>query len=423
MKLLKWICVVLWLASATAQAKTEEVVQQASGFGDTPAAAVANALVEASRQALGVSVLSDPSFRVATYEWVANENMATGAWTTRSEAQATSLSNVAGYRVIDTRKVGEGLWQADIEARLLRDVSIGPDRSALPSLVVAPFRTARDSYDPGQPASAADVRAALKRELVNAFVQSGRVRGLDRDFGAAAGKEMDVTAESLSPFEQAKRGQALGADLVMAGEVESLQLGRKSGTFYGTQLNTMEPVVRIHYRLIDTATREIIAAGTWDESRSAATLRQQLRDADIDKDREPERITEVLYPNIARGLVNVALESLYPLRILSAPSAESVFVSQGDGALAEGDLLSVHRSGGEMADPDTGITIRMEGPAVATLRVTNVASQFATAELVTGELASLDAQAILHVRAQAGNDNVGPGKPATPGSSEAPVQW
>ncbi|MGB1221011.1 MAG: penicillin-binding protein activator LpoB, partial [Alcanivoracaceae bacterium] len=76
MKLLKWICVVLWLAAATAQAKTEEVVQQASGFGDTPAAAVANALVEASRQALGVSVLSDPSFRVATYEWVANENMA-----------------------------------------------------------------------------------------------------------------------------------------------------------------------------------------------------------------------------------------------------------------------------------------------------------------------------------------------------------
>ena len=423
MKLFKWMLVALCFAATVAQAKTEEVVQQASGFGDTPSAAVANALVEASRQALGVSVLSDPSFRVATYEWVANENMATGAWTTRTEAQAASLSNVAGYRVLDTRKVDEALWQADIEARLIRDVSIGPDRSALPSLVVAPFRTMKPSYSPGQPTPAIEVRAALKRELVNAYTQSGRVRVLDRDFAAAAGTEVAVAAESLSPYEQAKRGQALGADLVLAGEVESLQLGRKSGTFYGAQLNTMEPVVRIHYRLIDTATREIIAAGTWDESRSAATLRQQLRDADIDKDREPERITEVLYPNIARGLVNVTLESLYPVRILSAAGPQSIFVSQGDGALTEGDLLSVHRSAGEMGDPDSGIAIRMEGPAVATLRVTSVASQFATAELVTGEMGSLDAQAILHVQAQAAPENVGPGKPATPGSSEAPVQW
>ena len=420
------LSVVLMMAlalAAPAWGKTEEITQRASGYGDTPRTATANALVEAARQALGVSVVANPNFRVATYEWMANENIAQGVWTSRPEDRAASLANVAGYQVLETTQVNDDLWQVTVEARLLRDVSIAGDRSALPTLVVMPFRTTASEYYPGVKTPAAEVRRRLHRELGNAFVQAGRVRVLDRSNNAALANEEEVVAGGLSPFEHAKLGQELGADLVLVGEVEDFKLGREKDTFYGTQMNTMEPVVRIHYQLIETATREVLRAGTFEEQRSSQLLLQKLREADIDKDREPERIGEVIYPDVARGIAGEALDALYPVRVLSAPADSTIYISQGSGRLQEGDLLSVHPPAGEVSDPDSGVTVRLESPSVGTVRVTQVADQYAIGELVTGELGSLGSNSILRVQVPVAAPQPGPGKPMTPGSSDKPVSW
>ena len=185
----------------------------------------------------------------------------------------------------------------------------------------------------------------------------------------------------------------------------------------------MEPVERLHYQLIETSTREVLRAGTFEERRSARVLLEKLREADIDKDREPERIGEVLYPDVARGIAGEALDALYPIRVLSAASSESIFISQGSGRLQEGDLLSVHGPAGEVSDPDSGVTVRLEGESVATVRVTSLADQYAVGELVTGELSSLSSQSTLRVEVPVETPQVGPGKPDTPGSSSAPIQW
>lgn len=404
------------------QAKTEEVSQRASGFGDTPETAVANALVDAARQALGVSVMADPDFRVATYEWISNENMAQGVWTTRPEARAKSLANVAGYQVIDTKEIKDDLWQATVEARLIRDVSLAGDRSALPTLVVVPFATSKPSYYPGVEASATQVQKRLHTEMVNSLVQAGRVRVLDRAANLAVKREQGIVAAGLSPYEQAKLGQELGADLILTGEIEDFKLGREQQTFYGTRTNTLEPVVRVHYRLIETATREVLRAGTYEERRSQMALLQALRDADIDKDREPERIGEVMYPAVARGVGGDALDALFPVRVLSAPADNLVYISQGSGRLNEGDLLSVHADAGQVDDPDSGVSIRLEGPSIATVRVTSIQPDYAIGELVTGERSSLGAAAVLRVQVPV-DTAPQPGKPETPGSSEKPIQW
>ena len=52
-----------------------------------------------------------------------------------------------------------------------------------------------------------------------------------------------------------------------------------------------------------------------------------------------------------------------------------------------------------------------------------VAKGYARAELVTGELAVVNAQAVLHIEAQQAEAPVGIERPLTPGSSEAPIQW
>lgn len=421
--ILKLMMAVLVLVASPAWTKTEEVPVRATGFGDRPETAVANALVEAGRQGLGVSVILDPKFRTDVFEWVETEKVVAGSVTSRPEAQAPTLANIAGYKVLSTSQVEDSLWKAEIEARLLKNKSVGKDKSALPTLAVAPVRTHESSYNIGETVPAPKFAARLQRELVQGLTQGGRFRVLDRSYPKEVRKELAVSASGLSPFEHAKLGQQLGADLVMTTDVEKFQLGRDGNTFYGSKVQGLEPYIRINYQLIDVATQEIISAGTWVDKQSQSTFRARLRDADIEPAREPDRIGEVLYPYVARHLGGEVTDALYPMRVLSAAAANAVYVTQGNGRVSEGDLLSAHVQGQSIADPDSGVAIRLTGPTVATLRVTSVATDFAVTELVTGDVASLSGDVVLKLEAATDDAPVVPGKPATPGSSDAPIQW
>ncbi|KAF0811120.1 hypothetical protein A167_00152 [Alcanivorax sp. S71-1-4] len=403
-------------------AATETVTREATGFGSTPQTAVANALVEAARQGLGVTVTLDPDFRSQTYEWVVSQQIATGAWRSEPEARLPTLAPVQSYRVLDTKQVNEDLWQARVEARLLTHKSIGPDRSALPSLVIGTLRTSGSSYDLGRPIPPATVRNNLRNALVTSFADSGRLRILDRDYSADVAGERAVSASSLMPEEQVRLGRQQGADLVLVGDIESFQLGRPGRSYYGAQFNTLEPVIRIQYRLLETATGGVLRAGTFNYTEAPGTLRSKLRDADIDPDREPERIGEFLYPDVARALTGEVMDALYPVRVLSV-QGDRVYITQGSGRLSTGQQLTVHQLDGEMKDPDTGLAIRLETPPLATLRVTGVQQDYAVAELVDGDRGSLNEQAVVrNVPAETRRPG-GPGRPMTPGSSEAPISW
>jgi curli production assembly/transport component CsgG len=413
----------LSVLSLTALAKTVEVSQKATGFGDSPDAAVTNALVEASRQSLGVSVLLDPNFRSETFEWVATENLAAGGSSSKPEAQAKTLANVAGYTVLSTKEVKEKLWQAEVEVRLLKPASIGPDKSNLPSIVVAPVRAYDSSYDIGEEVSGRDVASNLHRQLVISLTQGGRFRVLDRQYPKEVNAELANAAAGLSPFEHAKLGQKLGADLVLTTDVEKFQLGREGNTFYGAKLQSTEPFIRIHYQLINVASSEIISAGTWKDQQSQNEFRARLRDDGIELGREPDRVGEVLYPYVARQLSGEVVDVLYPMRVLSASAANAIYVTQGAGRVEAGDLLSVHLPQKEVIDPDSGIALRLESDSVATLRVTSLGTGYALTELLTGELSSVTASALLRHEASPMALDEKTGKPMTPGSSEAPIKW
>lgn len=413
----------LSVLSLVAWGKTVEVSQKATGFGDSPDAAVANALIEASRQSLGVSVLLDPNFRSETFEWVVTEKLATGSTSSKPEAQAKTLANVSGYTVLSTKEVKEKLWQAEVEVRLLKPASIGPDKSNLPSIVVAPVRAYDSSYDLAEKVSGRDVANNLHKQLVVSLTQGGRFRVLDRQYPKQVNAELGIAAAGLSPFEHAKLGQKLGADLVLATDIEKFQLGREGNTFYGAKLQSTEPFIRIHYQLINVASSEIVSAGTWKDQQSQNEFRARLRAEGIDLGREPDRVGEVLYPYVARQLSGEMVDVLYPMRVLSAVSPGAIYVTQGAGRVEAGDLLSVHLPQQEVIDPDSGIALRLESDSVATLRVTSLGAGYALTELLTGELSSVVVSALLRHEASPMVLDEKTGKPLTPGSSEAPIKW
>ncbi|WP_111657671.1 CsgG/HfaB family protein [Isoalcanivorax indicus] len=399
---------------------SETLTRNASGYGGTPQQAVANALVEAARQGLGVVVTLDPAFRTQVREWVVKQGVATGRWYSEPETQLPTLASVAGYRVLATRQISEGLWQADVEAQLLDYAPVGPDRRHLPSVAVGSFRTAQPDFDLGGTLPAPEVSARLRNALVNSLSQSGRLRVLDRDFSADLDQELNVSAGSLLPAAQLQLGREMGADLMLVGEIRDFQLGRPQRRYYGAAFNDLEPVVRIHYRLIETATGEIVRADTFVYRETPADLRRRLRDADIDPERERDRISELLFPDVAADLTSTVTDTLYPIRVLASDHG-SYYLSQGSGRLVAGRLLSVHDTLRELEDPDTGQRIRLESPPLATLRVTRVLDDHAVAELVEGNAAAITADALLRPTRVAATTPSG--RPMTPGSSAAPIQW
>ena len=421
--------VALMVLSSFSHALTETVSVSARGFGDTPEQAMTNALVAAVRQGGGVTLAVDPNFRTDVYEWVIQSQGDVSTWmgkeTSVPEPQLPTLGNIKTYQVQSVKKVDDGMWQADVQAEILRPKAIGPDRSHLPGIAIATFDARASSYDLGDvKVSAQEVQRDLAENLSMAFTQSGRFRVLDRAYLADIEKELETVSEgSVAPEEMARLGQRKGADLLLVGTIEDFQIGDSEREFYGAKMGGYEPYVRVRYRLIDTTTTEILWSDLYVWDKPEAAIREAARELNIDDRNHPERLADVMYPEIARAIAGDATDVLYPVQVIKV-EGNTVFLTQGEGRLEQDALMKVYRPAGEMKDPDTGMTIKMEGAALATLKVTEVRPDYGVAQMEGVASGALKVGDRVRPDKRAKARSAQPaGQQASPGSSEAPIQW
>lgn len=416
------------LAAGLAQAEATATEVTARGYGDNPQQAVANALVEAVRQAGGVTLAVNPDFRRKVGQWVIQREGDVSTWmgtsTSVAEPRLPTLGSLESYRVTAMERMDNALWRADVSARVLRTKPLGPDRSHLPAVVVAPFQTRAASYQLGKvKINAGEARRRLQANLVDAFAQSGRFRVLDRAHLAARDEELAMLAQgSLEPGELVRLGKNKGADVLLVGSIEDFDIGDNEQEFYGAKFQGYEPRIRVRYRLIDVASGEILRADLFDWRRSEQSVRELARQRNIDEWNHPERIADAIYPSIARAIAGAATDTLYPVQVLKVDT-DTVYLSQGQGRLETGTTLTAYRPADTIEDPDTGLPIQLESPSLATLEVTEVRPGYGLARITRsdGTLRAGD-----RVRApsmdKAGREAAA-GHPPTPGSSEAPIRW
>ncbi|MCG8393191.1 MAG: CsgG/HfaB family protein [Pseudomonadales bacterium] len=421
---------ILLLFASQAQALTETVSVSARGYGEEPEQAMTNALVAAVRQAGGVTLAVDPNFRTNVLEWVVHQQGDVSTWmgteTSVPEPQLPTLGNIKSYQVQSVQKVESGLWRADVQAEVLRPKSIGPDRSHLPGVAVTVFDSRRSEYDLGDiKVPAREVQRQLYDNLVTAFTQSGRFRVLDRSSLGAIEQEQDVIRDgSVAPEELARLGQRKGADLLLVGTIEDFNIGDSEREFYGAKMGGYEPYVRVRYRLLDTTTTEILWSDLYVWDKSEAAIREMARQLNIDDRNHPERLADQIYPEIARAIAGDATDVLYPVQIIKV-DGDTIYLSQGEGRLEQDALMKVYRPAGSMKDPDTGLTIKLEGESLATLKVSDVRQDYGIAH-VDGDGAAGALQAGDRVRPDreaAARAAQPAGQAPSPGSSEAPIQW
>jgi len=418
------------LAAGTASAaQTREV--SARGYGDNPEQAVTNALVAAVRQAGGVTLSVNPDFRRQVSEWVIQRQGDVTTWagnrTSVAEPRLPTLGSLDSYEVTAVTQEDNALWRADVKAVLLLQKAPGPDRSHLPAIVVAPFTSDASEYTLGETTlSAAEVRRQLHANLIDAFAQSGRFRVLDRaNLDLREAEQALLRDGAGEPRELLRLGKTKGADLLLVGHIEAFDIGDDERTFYGARFQGYEPYVRLRYRLIDAAGGEVLEAGLYDWQQSEASVRQLARQQKLDHRNHPERLADLVYPRIARALAAAASDTLYPVQVLKS-DGDRVYLSHGQGRLETDTILNVYRPVESLKDPQTGLTIRMESDALASLRVTEVRPDYAVARLTQGDGVPRPGDRVRapHTGRDTATDMEQPaGQPESPGSSPMPLNW
>lgn len=303
-----------------APAVSNSVTEIAQGFGATPQEATSDGLVNAARQAIGVALEVNPDFRQQTMDWVIqqnyNGNVITQRWNNLPQPRLPTLAGIESYRVLSLKQTNK-LWQVEIEARIAKNRALRPQQSALFSLVVLPFTTRTTSYELHQPVSAIEISERLRNALVQSFTLSGQVRVLDRIEQQARIAEQMQSMGSLDATERAKLGHQLGADLLLAGQIDRFQLGYSGASYYGSENTSLMLNIYLHYRLIDATTGDILLADILNynppANRLVFALRQQMG-VGISMLGDPERLSEIIYPDVARAIANPVLNQIFPCR-------------------------------------------------------------------------------------------------------------
>lgn len=375
----------LALTALTQSARADIVTVTVESSGATLQEATSNALIEAIRQVNGVSISSSQIMNTISVSGAVTDSAGGSTSFSLEQKQQGSVTakaggHLAGYRVLEARPSEYG-HHAVLEVRVHRYSAPGIDSSNRRKLAVIPFGTRLGEADFYGSMSAAEVGDLLHQAIVAQFVQSRRFAILDRESWNVIDAEHALLASPHTPVsEKAKLGRVLGADYLVVGEIIEARGGAYTRTqqLTGVSKAVSSASLSVAYRVVVPATGEIKFADTVELTTHSESGRQlNSRTAAVNE--------------LARQLVGVTLDRIYPIKVVNVQGADTVVLNQGGSTLAAGDQLTLIEEGAPLIDPYTKEPLgRVENP-IGTLEVTRSDGKVAYARLVEPPMAPLKA--------------------------------
>lgn len=354
--------------------RIEQVSVAAKGVGMTPGAAVNEALKNAIMQVNGVSVdassanlnvLAHAASSVDIYsdqghDWAkANATLQGQAYADQIIAESKGvISSFRITKVVPPTAKSDGSYSVDIEAKVAK-FSVPADAGKI-KIVVAPIRTKARTFDiGGRTVPANEVLDILHRQIVDALTQTGRFTVLDRQYSDEIQNELNMIDSGQSvKTDMAKLGQALTADLVWVGELDSFAYTRSARQLQSSdrELVSYGGGWSMSQRLINLATRQIQQSSTLQGTAPAIAPTTMSRGIDANK------TLAGMETEIAKSAAEAILLRTFPISIVER-TGNQVVLSQGGAALKPKSRYRVYLLGKELKDPQTGQSLgKMESP-------------------------------------------------------------
>lgn len=348
---------------------------RAQGTGASAAEAVDEAIRMALRMANGQSVdLSSEQIKL-TLSLARGKN----AEALRANAFAehivqSSGGAITGFRIHEMEGPdSRGFYKADIEAQVAKFTP--PADSKKLRIVVAPLRYDASTFTVGGRSVPADkVAESLRQQVLAALTNTGRFTVLDRDLDSDVNQELELISSGQAPrAEFGKMGQALSADVVWVGRINSFAYNR-------------------HARQLQTSDRELVSfSGGWDLSQklvNVSTRQVMMSEAlrgsapstaptTLGSSVDSEKIGGDMGRDMADKIVAGIISRTFPVTVISR-EGNAVVLSQGGQAVKENTRYKLVYMGKEMFDPQTNQSLgRVESDCCEVLveRVTPTMAQ------------------------------------------------
>jgi TolB-like protein len=384
------------------------ILQQVKGQGITKDEAIKNGLFQAVAQAKGVKVGSgDYSFgyrsasadinRAGTGKQVEFDAVSVQ---TAGTLQTTDIAGlVKTYEVIDEKKLDDGSYQVTLKVWVYDHRPI--DKSARLRLAVIPIRTNVGSYIFAGLVMPADTLAdRLAQKLTTALTQTNKFAVLDRQHIQEYLHEQNVLFYSAPIEEQARIGEALGADFMLVGTVTEAGLRIKrtaTDAIANVTSSEYDADFAFDYSLIVAPSRQVKFSDTVRlhlETDEVKKLVKKWEPSDLDYD----EIADNLLAKAATEVVNKLSDRLYPPRIASIAADGSVIIDQGGDRIVTGTLLDVFKPDKQITDSDTKESLGQTEILVATIRIDKVAPNMSYASVVSGDASKLSQGLICRIK-------------------------
>ena len=384
------------VASAVATAgpigtvESVEVTTTGSGISreDAIRDAAIRAIEEVHGRAIAISTVSKELGSVAIVS-----SSSTGS--SRSSANASATVTAGGRRLSDASagiitalKIEHeaqlsGTWTVTVRASVAKYSPPGGNRTRL---VVAPIKAESGT------ATLAQLNT-IRNGIADALTATGRVAVLDRS-SSEIDAELDFTASgNARATEGLKRSQADVADFVVVTQLDDFRVERHARSMRTTNREIVSYAghAAISFKVIHLASRQILASGSFETSKSSEeSLREQVDTITWKSD-----MLRDLQAKVSERVVSL----LIPIVVVSQNGAE-VTLNAGTPRVRESAVYSVVILGDALMDPQSKQSIGRQERQCCKLSVTSVSDHSSTGHLSevpvlkVGE--SLEIRALVH---------------------------
>jgi TolB-like protein len=386
----------------------DATLRQVQGQGPTRDEAIKNGLYQAVAQARGVKVGSgDYSFgyrsatadvdRTSTGKSIGFDAVSVQTAGTLNTTEIAGL--VKTYEVIDEKKLSDNTWQVTLKVWVYDHQPV--DKSARFRVAVMPIRTTVGSYIFAGLVMPADTLAdKLSQKLTTALTQTNKFAVLDREHIQEYLHEQKVLFNTAPIEEQARIGEALGADYMLVGTVTQagLRIKNTATEAIAHTFKEYDADFAFDYRLIVAPSRQVKFSDSVRlhlETDEVKKLVKKWEPSDLDYD----ELVDNLIAKIATEVVNKLSDRLYPPRIASIAPDGNVIIDQGGDRLLTGTLLEVFKPGQQITDSDTKESLGSTEILIATIRIDKVAPNMSYASVVSGDASKLSQGLVCRIKA------------------------
>ena len=289
---------------------------------------------------------------------------------------------VSGYDILSSNQDERGAWEVELSTSVAKyKKTISADRKRI---AVLPLKMSRDAYKvSGTAIASEEIRRRFGEALVARLVQTRRFTILDREYTEATESELNLANSKDVPVEeQARLGQKLVADYVVAGTFEDLSYATTSTKLRmtGRTVTNGSGYIEIGYRLIDVALQQIAFSDTVRIPVTAEEINS------ITGGRGGwHAIASSILDAAAENITKTITDQIYPMALISA-KGRNVVIGQGGNGIKSGAQYNIYQRGERLYDPYTKEYLGQNEAFCCTVEIDRVAPKLSYGHIIQNDV-------------------------------------